>query len=105
MYMTAYDIGAVAVVALVTALTRGLPFLAFGKMERPPKSVIYLGKYLPGAIMTLLVIYSLRNEIYTFPESPGIFVAIGIFILQLIFKNTFLSMAAGTVAYMIIINF
>jgi len=50
-----YTAIAIAIVALVTWLTRALPFLIFRKRELP-KTVRYLGKVLPPAIMVTLVI-------------------------------------------------
>ena len=40
-------IAAIAVMAVVTFLTRALPFLLFGRGNRVPQVVLYLGKYLP----------------------------------------------------------
>ena len=37
----------IAVMALVTFLTRALPFLLFDRREKPPELVIYLGQVLP----------------------------------------------------------
>ena len=52
----------IGVVALVTAFTRGAPYLLFGsKQKTPPAMVRYLGTVLPGAIMVILVAYCLRN--------------------------------------------
>ena len=64
---TLYAIAAIAVVALVTWGLRAAPFLLFG--SRPlPKMMRYLGRALPPAIMTVLVIYCLRNT--SFDHSP-----------------------------------
>ena len=57
---TLYPIAVIGVVAAVTWALRAFPFLLFG--NRPlPKVVRYLGKALPPAIMTVLVIYCLRD--------------------------------------------
>ena len=54
---TLYAVAAIAVVALVTWGLRAVPFLLFG--SRPlPKTMRYLGKALPPAIMTVLVFFS-----------------------------------------------
>ena len=48
--MTAMQIAAlVAVMAVVTFLTRALPFLLFGRGGEPPQVVLYLGRFLPPA--------------------------------------------------------
>ena len=51
----------IAVMALVTFLTRALPFLLFDRREKPPELVIYLGQVLPPAIITMLIVYCLRG--------------------------------------------
>ncbi|MDO5713553.1 MAG: AzlD domain-containing protein [Tissierellia bacterium] len=102
--MTTYDYLAVLVVAVVTVFTRALPFLIFGKQEKLPESITYLGEYLPGSIMILLVIYCLRNDILNLPYSPGLYVGIFIFFFQYLRKNTFLTMFVGTALYVLVTN-
>ena len=47
MLSTGAAIAAIAVMAIVTFLTRVLPFLLFDRGESPPKLVLYLGRVLP----------------------------------------------------------
>ena len=100
-----YPVAAVAVIALITFALRAFPFLLFGR--RPlPKIILYLGKVLPPAIMTILVIYCLRSTDFThFPfglaEVAASFLVV---ILQIIKKNMYLSIIAGTVCYMVLIR-
>ena len=64
---TMYPIAVIGVIAAVTWALRAFPFLLFG--NRPlPKVIRYLGKALPPAIMTILVIYCLRD--ISFGQSP-----------------------------------
>ena len=56
-----YPILMIAVAALVTWLTRAIPFLVFGKRQLPGM-VVYLGEVLPPAIMVILVIYCLTDS-------------------------------------------
>ena len=57
---TIYPLAVIGVIAVVTWALRAFPFLLFG--NRPlPKVIRYLGKALPPAIMTVLVIYCLRD--------------------------------------------
>ena len=51
----------IAVVALVTAALRFLPFLIFGENRTTPPLITYLGQVLPFAIMGMLVIYCLKD--------------------------------------------
>ena len=100
-----YPAAAIAVVAAVTWALRAVPFLAFG--NRPlPKTVLYLGKALPPAIMTILVAYCLRGVDLTrrpfgVPELAACGLVVG---LQILRNNMYLSIVAGTVCYMILIR-
>ena len=105
MYEKIYPIAAIAVVALVTWGLRAFPFLLFG--GRPlPKTVEYLGKVLPPAIMTVLVVYCLKDASFTaFPFGiPELSAGALVVILQIVKKNMYLSIIAGTVLYMILIR-
>ena len=51
----------VIVAALVTMVTRFLPFLVFSGGKKTPAIITYLGKVLPCAIMGMLVIYCLKD--------------------------------------------
>ena len=102
---TLYAVAAIAVVALVTWGLRAAPFLLFG--NRPlPKTMRYLGKALPPALMTVLVIYCLRNT--RFDQSPFGIPELAsctlVALLQIVKKNMYLSIIAGTVCYMILIR-
>lgn len=100
-----YPMAVIGVIAIVTWFLRAFPFLLFG--SRPlPKTVQYLGKALPPAIMTVLVIYCLRNT--SFSQSPyGIpeLVACALVVLlQIVRKNMYLSIITGTVCYMVLMR-
>ncbi|MBQ8797264.1 MAG: branched-chain amino acid transporter permease [Oscillospiraceae bacterium] len=96
----------VAVAALVTMATRFLPFLIFRDGRKTPEIVTYLGKVLPFAIMGMLVVYCLKDVAflsypYGIPELLGcVFVAV----LHLWRRNSLLSIGAGTVFYMILVQ-
>ena len=53
-------IAMVAVIALVTATLRFLPFLLLRGRQTPP-FIAYLGKVLPFAIMGMLVVYCMKD--------------------------------------------
>lgn len=96
---------AVAVMALVTALLRFLPFLTLGKRE-PPAWLDTLGKRLPYAIMGMLVVYCLKDvSVLTLggwlPALIACAVVAGLYIWR---RNTLLSIVAGTVCYMILVQ-
>lgn len=97
----------IAVMALVTAALRFLPFLIFGENRKTPPMVSYLGRVLPYAIMGMLVVYCLKDV--SFVRSPfGIPELIGCAVVTLLHiwkRNTLLSIGAGTVCYMLLVQF
>lgn len=99
-------LGIVLVAAACTFFTRVLPFALFGGRRKMPRSVEYLGKILPPAIMATLVVYCLKSvELTRFPASGlAELLAIGVVVvLHLWRRNTLLSIAGGTVCYMLLI--
>ena len=101
-----YKIALIAVAALVTMSTRFLPFLIFGEKRKTPELVLYLGKVLPCAIMGMLVVYCLKEVKplaypYGIPEALGIAL---VAVLHLWKRNSLLSIGAGTVFYMILVQ-
>lgn len=97
---------AVAVMALVTFLTRALPFLLFGRGEQPPKLVLYLGRVLPPAIIAMLVVYCLRGISFASPGGwiPQLLAAAAVAALHLWKHNNLLSIFGGTILYMILVQ-
>lgn len=90
-----------------TMLTRFLPFLIFSPKKETPKYIQYLGKALPCAIFGMLVIYCLKNvSVFTgshgLPEFIAICVTIGLHLWK---KQMLLSIAGGTVCYMLLVQF
>ena len=97
----------VVVAALVTALTRFLPFWIFGGKRKTPEWILRLGTALPCAIMGMLVVYCLKDM--TLTAAPfGIPEIIGCAVVALLHvwkRNTLLSIGAGTVCYMLLVQF
>ena len=94
----------VAVMALVTMLTRFLHFLVFRK-ETPPY-ITYLGKVLPPAIIGMLVIYCLKDisliqAPHGLPELIAVACVVG---LQAWKRNSLVSILAGTLIYMALVQ-
>ena len=92
---------------LGTKLTRFLPFLVFRASKPTPKYIVYLGKVLPGAIFAMLVVYCLRNVSltqysYGLPEALGIAVTAGLHLWK---RQMLLSVAGGTICYMLLLQF
>ena len=96
----------IALLTLGTMLTRFLPFIIFREKTQPPKFIQYLGNVLPAAIFSMLVVYCLKN-VQLLGGSHGLpeFIAIGITtVLHLWKRQILLSIAGGTVAYMLIVQ-
>ena len=97
----------IGLLSLGTMITRFLPFILFPAKAVTPKYVVYLGKMLPPAAISLLVVYCLRYLSFTvaphgIPEFISISVVAGLHIWK---NNTLLSIAAGTAVYMLLIQF
>ena len=102
-----YLLALIAVAAVVTAATRFLPFLIFGNGKKTPDIIVYLGKVLPYAIMGMLVVYCMKNV--NFAQRPfGLpeLIACGaVAVLHVWRRNTLLSIAVGTIGYMLLVQF
>lgn len=99
-----HEILLIAVIALVTFLTRCLPFLIFKKHTYP--IIEYLGDVLPYAIMAMLVVYCLKGVDFL-SGTHGICEMIGVssvIILHLLKRNTLLSIFGGTIIYMLCVQ-
>ena len=97
----------VVVAALVTMATRFLPFLIFPHSEKTPKSITYLGKVLPCAIMGMLVVYCMKDVQFLegsfgIPELISCAAVAGLHIWK---RNSLLSIGVGTVLYMVLVQF
>ena len=97
----------IAVIALVTAALRFLPFLFFGENRKTPPLVTYLGQVLPYAIMGMLVVYCLKGVSLTaFPFGiPEFLGCAAVTLLHIWKRNTLLSIGVGTVCYMLLVQF
>lgn len=96
----------IALCALATMLTRFLPFIIFSENRKTPACIQYLGKVLPAAIFGMLVVYCLRN-VDIMQGSHGIPEAVSVIIticLHLWKRQMLLSIAGGTVTYMLLIQ-
>ena len=97
----------IAMMSVGTLATRFLPFILFPANKEVPPYMLYLGRILPYPVMGLLIVYCLRDvsitaKPYALPEAIAI---IFIALLHLWRKNTMLSIAFGTVFYMLLVQF
>ena len=96
----------VLVCAGVTLLLRALPFMCFGGKGGVPKWIASLGGMLPPAIMAALVVYCLKGGPFgRFADGAYQLIAGAVVVLVHLWKrNTLLSIAVGTAAYMLLIR-
>ena len=97
----------IGVCALITAALRFIPFIVFSGKRKTPEFITYLGKVLPFAIMGMLVVFCLKNVSITsfphgLPELISVIIVAGLHIWR---RNTLLSITAGTVTYILLVNF
>ena len=94
------------IIALTTVFTRALAFVIFPEHKETPRYIQYLGKALPYTIIGLLVVYCLRNvDIATAPHGLPELIALAVVTaLHLWKRNVLLSIGAGTVVYMLLVQ-
>lgn len=102
----AQQIITISMVILATVITRFLPFIVFPAGKETPKFIKYLGKVLSAAVFGLLVIYCLKN-VSIMEGSHGIpelIAIICVVALHLWKRQMLLSIAGGTVIYMLLVQ-
>ena len=106
MLSTGAAIAAIAVMAIVTFLTRVLPFLLFDRGESPPKLVLYLGRVLPPAIIAMLIVYCVRGVTFAAPAGwvPTLLAGLAAVLLHLWKGNDLLSIFGATGLYMLLVQ-
>lgn len=95
----------IAAVVLGTMITRFLPFVLFPEGKTPPPLITRLGQLLPCAAMGLLVVYCLKDAVFT--AVHGLPEGIAILAVVLLHKwkhSTLLSIAGGTALYMFLVQ-
>ena len=93
-------------VALTTFATRVVPFLIFPKGKEIPAVIQYLGKVLTPAVIGMLVVYCLKatpvmKALHGLPEAIAVAVTAGLHVWK---RNNLLSIGAGTILYMVLIQ-
>lgn len=118
MLTTTQAIAAIAVMAVVTFLTRALPFLLFDRGDHPPKLVLYLGRVLPPSVIAMLIIYCLKSNILAVEANltslldpavlnqwlPALLAVAVVVILHIWKHNNLLSIFGGTILYMFLVQ-
>ena len=97
----------IGVCIMGTMLTRFLPFIIFNENRKISDFLLYIGKYLPSAFFGMLVVYCLINvEVlrgnHGLPEVTSIVIT---GILHVCKRQILVSIAGGTVCYMLLMRF
>ena len=97
----------IAMVVSGTALTRFLPFLLFSAGKSTPLYIRYLGRVLPSAVFGLLVVYSLKDtSVLTGNHGlPELLAGALVVVLHIWKRQMLVSIAGGTIAYMLLVQF
>ena len=98
---TLYLITFILTMGLATLITRAAPFILFSKQGEHPL-LVFLGRYLPPAIMILLLIYCVK-DVNWFVDKGGIneIAALSVVVVaHLLFRNSLISILLGTGLYM-----
>ena len=99
-------LASIAVMSVVTFLTRALPFLLFDRGDHPPKLVLYLGRVLPPAIIAMPIVYCLKGVTFTTLGGwvPPLAAALAAVLLHLWKGNDLISIFGATVFYMVLVQ-
>ena len=102
----AQALASIAVMAVVTFLTRALPFLLFDRGGHPPRLILYLGRVLPPAIIAMLIVYCLKGVTFAAPSgwAPPLIAGLTAVLLHLWKGNDLISIFGATVFYMVLVQ-
>lgn len=96
----------IALIALGILFTRAAPFLLFPAGKPTPKYIRYLGGVLPAAMFGLLVVYCFKHvDLLTGSHGLPELIALAVVVaLHLWRRQMLLSIAGGTVCYMLLVQ-
>jgi branched-subunit amino acid transport protein AzlD len=95
---------------LAVFLMRALPFILFAK-TKPPKFLYFIENYIPPLILSILLIYSIKETTIIIPSAnlitnylPSLLCITIAILLHLYKKNAMISIFASTIIYMVLIR-
>lgn len=96
----------IGIVVLGTQFTRWIAFFLFPSHKPIPDYIQYMGKVLPSAIFGMLVIYCYKNINFLDGHHgvPELLASSVVILLHACKNNMFLSIGAGTILYMVLIQ-
>lgn len=95
-----------AIMGVATLMTRILPVLIFGRGEKVPDYLMYLGQTVPYTAMGLLIVYCLKDVSiaatpHGLPELIALAVVTGSYLWK---RNSIFSVVIGTIVYMALVQ-
>lgn len=103
---TGYLLAVLAVVLVIDLALRGLPFLAL-KPLRESRLVSSLAVWMPAGILAILAASTLRSTVLADPQAwwkAGVAVVVTVVVHLLGGRRTLLSVGAGTLVYVVLVN-
>lgn len=96
----------IIVMGLAVLATRIVPVLIFGRGEKVPEFILYLGRVVPYTAMGLLIVYCLRDvPVLEAPHGLPELISLAVVTLTYLWKrNTILSVVIGTALYMFLVQ-
>ncbi len=96
----------IAAMGLAVLATRIMPVLIFGRGEKVPEYILYLGRVVPYTAMGLLIVYCLRDvPVFDSPHGLPEIISLAVVTATYLWKrNTILSVVTGTVLYMFLVQ-
>ena len=96
----------VTFLVLAVLATRIVPVLIFGRGEKVPEFILYLGRVVPYTAMGLLIVYCLRDvPVFDAPHGLPELIALAVVAVSYIWKrNTIFSIVIGTALYMFLVQ-
>lgn len=104
---TSQQILIIALMVVTTVTTRALPFILFPPGRVTPKYIKFLGNYLPLSVFAMLVVYCLKDiQLSAYPHgTPELIGIIITIVLHLWRRQMLLSIAGGTISYMLLVQY
>lgn len=101
-----YVIIGIGIMSIITIILRSIPFI-FLNDKKEYKTLNYLSKVLPGAIMGMLVVYCLKDISFDSIRNflPAIIASLIVLISYVYKRKTLLSILLGTATYMVLLQF
>jgi len=108
---TTYMLMLILITGIITLLLRAFPFIAFSRSGKTPPVIVYIGKVVSPAAIAMLVVYCYAVYLNNRPPSPAtgwgaaeLSAGITVVALQLWKRNPLLSIIAGVIIYMTLVQ-